>query len=71
MEPLTTDEIILEIHTVRWEHAARFDFDIERILADLKKTEREHTEQGWPLAPAQEVPSLSTTAFKRIRSARR
>ena len=48
MEHLATDEIIEEIHAVRREHAARFDFDIERIIADLKKSEREHTEQGWP-----------------------
>ena len=49
MEPLVTDEIVEEIHAIRREHAASFDFDIERILADLKKSERIHTEQGWPL----------------------
>ncbi len=69
MEPLATDEIIEEIHAVRREHAARFDFDIERIIADLKKSEREHTEQGWPLAQAQAQETLpkSSTAFQRIR----
>ena len=49
MEPLATDEIIEEIHAVRREHAASFDFDIERILADLKKSERLHTEAGMAL----------------------
>ena len=71
MEPLATDEIIEEIHAIRREHAARFDFDIERIIADLKKSEREHTEQGWPLAQAQETPHKLKTAFQRIRLARR
>ena len=71
IEPLATDEIIEEIHTIRREHAARFDFDIERIIADLKKSEQEHTDQGWPLAQAQERPHKSNTAFKRIRLARR
>lgn len=33
MEPLVTDEIIEEIHTIRRQHAASFNFDIERIHA--------------------------------------
>jgi hypothetical protein len=70
MEPLATDEIIEEIHAARLEHAASFDIDIdidiERILADLKKSERIHTEQGWPLVQAQERPA-SDMAFQRIR----
>lgn len=40
MKPLTTDEIIEEIHAVRREHAAKFDYDVSRIIADLKKSER-------------------------------
>jgi hypothetical protein len=66
MEPLVTDEIIEEIHAVRREHAASFDFDIERIMSDLKKSERIHTEQGWPLVQAQETPQSNRT-FQRIR----
>jgi hypothetical protein len=70
MEPLATDEIIEEIHAIRREHAASFDFDIERIITDLKKSERIHTEQGWPLAQEQETPPPNT-AFQRIRFAHR
>jgi len=70
MEPLATDEIIEEIHAVRREHAASFDFDIERIITDLKKSEQIHTEQGWPLVQAQETP-LPNTGFHRIRFAHR
>ena len=68
MEPLATDEIIEEIHAVRREHAASFNFDIERIIADLKKSERVHTEQGWPLVQAPETPPADTPA-KQIRFA--
>ncbi|MGK5090812.1 hypothetical protein WDW89_02210 [Deltaproteobacteria bacterium TL4] len=65
MEPLMTDEIIEEIHAIRLEHAARFNFDVERIIADLKKTEQEHTKQGWPLVEEQEVYPISHIAFQR------
>lgn len=71
MEPLTTDEIIDEIHAIRLEHSTRFDFDMERILADLKQSEQAHTEQGWPLIHAQEMPLPSETQTHRIRFARR
>jgi len=57
MEPLATDEIIEEIHAIRREHAASLGFDLERILADLKKSEQLHTEQGWPLVQKQETPT--------------
>lgn len=70
MEPLVTDEIVEEIHTIRREHAASFDFDIERILADLKKSERMHTEQGWPLVKTRET-LPPNTAFQRIRFTQR
>ncbi|MDD5321636.1 MAG: hypothetical protein PHD43_13690 [Methylococcales bacterium] len=70
MEPLATDEIIEEIHAVRREHAASFDFDIERIITDLKKSEQIHTEQGWPLVQAQET-LPPNTGFHRIRFAHR
>lgn len=66
MEPSSTDEIIEEIHAVRRKHAESFDFDIERILNDLKKSERLHTEQGWPLKQAQETPQPNRE-FQRIR----
>jgi hypothetical protein len=62
MEPSPTDEIIAEIHAIRQEHAARFAFDIERILADLKAFEQQRTEQGWPLDQGQRAPILNHAA---------
>jgi hypothetical protein len=66
MEALLTDEIIDEIHAVRREHATRFDFDMQRIIADLRNSERKNTAQGWPLVQARES-SSPDTAVQRIR----
>lgn len=70
MESLVTDEIIEEIHTIRREHAASFEFDIDRILIDLKKSEQIHTEQGWSLVQVQDKP-IPDLAFNRIRFVQR
>ena len=71
MEQFATDEIIEEIHAIRLEHAACFDFDIERIIADLKKSELTHTEQGWLLVHANDRRVSPNTSFQRTRFARR
>lgn len=70
MDLLPTDEIIEEIHAIRREHASNLGFDIARILADLKKSERLHTEQGWPLVQTQETPPPNAVSQK-IRFAHR
>lgn len=33
------DPIIEEIHKIREEHAKKFDYDLDKIFADLKKQE--------------------------------
>lgn len=45
MQPVSTqpprrDEIVDEVRRVREEHAARFGFDLDRIVEDLKSQER-------------------------------
>lgn len=35
------DPIVEEVRKVREEHAAKFDYDLERILKDLKEQEQE------------------------------
>lgn len=57
METLPTDEIIEEIHAHRLAHAAGFDFDMRRILADLKQSEQARSEAGWPLLRTDGMPS--------------
>lgn len=52
MESLPLDPIMTEIHATRQAHAARFRFDVRRIIADLKLAEQARTEQGWPLVCA-------------------
>lgn len=64
MQTLMTDEIIEEIHVIRNEHARNFDFNIQRIIADLKKSEQMHTEQGWLITSA--TKSLSKPVFQPI-----
>jgi hypothetical protein len=71
MEQLATDEIIEEIHAIRREHAANLGFDIERILADLKKSEQLHTEQGWPLAQIQETLSPNKALERNFHESRK
>jgi hypothetical protein len=51
-ESLLLDPIVDEIHATRQAHAAKFGFDIRRIIADLKVGEHPRTEQGWPLVRA-------------------
>jgi hypothetical protein len=40
-EPLFHNPIVEEVHRIREVHAARFDYDPERIFADLKERERQ------------------------------
>lgn len=67
MEPLVTDEIIEEIHAIRREHAAGLDFDVRRIITDLRQSERIHTEQGWPLAQMRETPPPASSFHRTLR----
>ncbi len=69
MAQSATDETIDELHTVRLAHAARFDFDVARIIDDLRASERSRTEQGWPLVQASPATSSPDRAFQRIRFA--
>jgi hypothetical protein len=65
METFMADEIIEEIHAVRRQHAAAFDFDIQRIINDLKESERKHTDEGWPLINSPEAPPPDGS-FRRV-----
>lgn len=45
------DPIVEEVRKARDEHAAKFDYDLERIFADLKQQERESGREYVTLAP--------------------
>ena len=71
MKPLT-DEIVDEIHSIRQQHAARFDFDINRIIGDLRIGQEKHAAEGWPLRKASDTPSINPNCvLQRTRFARR
>ena len=44
---MKNDPIVEEIHKGRREHAAKFDFDLDKIVADLKSREGK---DGHPIA---------------------
>ncbi len=41
------DHIVEEVRRIREEHAAQFDYDVDAILADLRRSE---AERDWPRA---------------------
>lgn len=72
MAQSATDEIVDEIHAVRLAHAASFDFDMVKIIEDLKSSEQAHTKDGWPLIKAQQTPaSSSNKALQHARFSKR
>ena len=67
-----TDEIVDEIHSIRQQHAARFDFDIDRIIDDLRVGQEKHAAEGWPLRKAPDTPPVNpNSALQRTRFAHR
>jgi hypothetical protein len=41
---MNEDAVVAEVRRIRDEHAARFNYDVEAIAADLRKREEEHPE---------------------------
>ena len=46
---MSEDPIIEEVRRIRQEHAARFDYDLQAIFDDLKRTEEARDPQQSPL----------------------
>ncbi|MFY9821154.1 MAG: hypothetical protein WAM82_07215 [Thermoanaerobaculia bacterium] len=42
---MSEDPIVQEVRRIRQEHAARFDYDLQAIFADLKRTEEARDQQ--------------------------
>ena len=67
-----TNSIIHEVRAVREEHAASFDFDLDRIFADLQARQNKHAAEGWKIIPAPDSPPPdSKLALQRTRFAHR
>jgi len=45
------DPIVSEVRRVREAHAVRFNFDLDLIFADIKRSEKELRRGGWKFAP--------------------
>jgi hypothetical protein len=60
---MSEDPIVQEVRRVRQEHAARFDYDLQAIFADLKRTEAARDQQESPLLsppePGEVAPNLA------------
>lgn len=58
---MTDDPIVDEVRRIRREHAARFDHDLHKIFADLKRSEEARDVQDSPLvAPPDQEASAQT-----------
>ena len=49
------DPVVQEVRRIRQEHAAKFDYDLKAIFADLKRTEEARDPQQSPLLTPQEA----------------
>ncbi|AGX86237.1 hypothetical protein [Candidatus Symbiobacter mobilis] len=67
-----SNSIIREVRLIREQHAASFDFDLDRIFSDLQSRQKQHEAEGWKIisAPASSPP-VSNIALQRIRFAHR
>jgi hypothetical protein len=45
------DPIVSEVRRTRKAHAARFNYDLDLIFADIKRSEAELRRAGWKFAP--------------------
>ncbi|HSG41217.1 MAG TPA: hypothetical protein VLE27_16375 [Thermoanaerobaculia bacterium] len=52
------DPIVEEVRKVREEHAARFDYDLEKIFKDLKERESKSGHKVVSLPPKRIVPAV-------------
>lgn len=64
------DEIINEVRSVREAHAAKFNYDIDAIVADLRKIEAQYISQGGICVQPPPRELMPNTALQRTRFAR-
>jgi len=63
------DPIVEEVRRIREEHAAKFDYDVDAIFADLKRLEAESMQPRVSLGPRRlDKPVLSAETFPRVAS---
>lgn len=65
------DEILAEVRSIRDAHAAKFNYDIGAIVADLKQVEAQYVAQGAVCIQPPPRELLPNTALQRTRFVRR
>jgi len=65
------DEIITEVRANRNAHAAKFNYDIDAIAADLKLTEAQYIAKGVPCVQPPPRELMPNSALQRTRFAHR
>jgi len=64
------DEIIDEVRAVREAHAEKFNFDLDAIYEDIKRSEEEHIARGAKfIDPPPTTPGIPHSAYQKIRFA--
>lgn len=71
MTTLLDDEIITEVRDIRNAHAAEFNYDLDAIAADLKKTEAQYVAQGRQLVQPPSRDHMPNSALQRTRFGKR
>lgn len=62
------DEIIAEVRAIREAHAAKFNFDLDAIYDDIKRSEAEHIARGAIfIDPPPLKPGIPRSVYQRIR----
>ncbi|MEI7867656.1 MAG: hypothetical protein WCI11_07175 [Candidatus Methylumidiphilus sp.] len=62
------DEIIAEVRAIREAHAAKFNFDLDAIFEDIKRSEAEHLALGGKFVdPPDPTPGITQSDYQKIR----
>lgn len=69
---MTEDHIVEEVRRVRRQHAEEFGYDLQKIFADLKRSERERDAAKSPLlSPPKREVTPPESSLRRVRFVRR
>ena len=52
------NSIIQEVREIREQHAANFDFDLDRIFIDIQARQKKHEAEGWRIIPVPSTPPI-------------
>ncbi|WP_417909449.1 hypothetical protein [Candidatus Electronema sp. PJ] len=63
-----SDEIIDEVRAMREAHAKKFNFDLDAIYEDIKRSEEEHAARGAKfIEPPPATPGIPYSTYQQIR----